>query len=168
MKVLEKLNRLNGWQRIFCAFIAFIYFPIAVYLISEEKYNDRITESQILKIISKELLTEIVNKKAFLDNSNAPKGFIPDVYLEPEKFMVIDYNFGYYLDYKLIINKDVGEARAKVMGEDFGKALANEYSKKSFWARLEQFFFFLMVATAIYMFGWTLGWIKKGFSENRK
>lgn len=166
MKVLEKLNRLNGWQRIFCAFIAFIYLPMAIYAISEKKYIDRLTDEQVVKIMSTKLLTEIANKKAVFYDKNKP-WFYPDVYLNEDKFEVIDYDLGYEWKYRLVVDKSVGEPTAKEMVEEFSKALGNEYSKKSFWARLEQFFFFLLGATAIYLFGWTLGWIKKGFKENK-
>ena len=67
-----------------------------------------------------------------------------------------------------MISKSISKENATITGEKIGKALGNEYSKKIFWARLEQSFFFLLGATVIYLFGWTLGWIKKGFTENKK
>jgi hypothetical protein len=167
MKILEKLNGLNGWQRIFFAFIVFIYLPIAVSESSgDRRYIDRLTDEQLLEITPKTLATQIANKNAFLVNLNDSNEFNPNV-LNHEKFTITDYIFGYYWHYKLAINNDIDEATRIVMGEELGKALGNEYSKKSFWDRLEKFFFFLLGATAIYFFGWTLGWIKKGFKENK-
>ncbi len=164
--MVEKLNGLNGWQRMFFAFIIFIYLPIAVSESSgERRYIDRLTDEQLLEITPKTLATQIENKNAFLVNLNDSNGFIPDVYLNPEKFMLINYNFGYYWHYKLAINNDIDESTRKVMGEELGKALGNEYSKKSLWDRLEKFFLFLLGAIGMYIFGWTIGWIKKGFKE---
>lgn len=167
MKILEKLNGLNGWQRIFFAFIVFIYLPIAILTISEDTYIYKLTDEQLVKLMPTELLTEIVNGKAFWVKPNPPKGFISDN-LDSDKFTFIDYDFGYNWGYQLAISKSVGEANTKVIGEKVGKALGNEYSKKSFWARLEQFFFFLLGAIAMYVFGWTIGWIKKGFKEKKE
>ena len=159
MNILEKLNGLNGWQRIFFAFIVFIYLPFAVTIISENKYINRLTSEQFYKLIP----IDISSEKIFLLDYNHK---IQD--LNPTDYIVIDYDFGYAWRYQIMINKDVGEANAKVMGEKIGKAIGNEYSKKSFWAKPEQFFLFLLGAIAMYIFGWTIGWIKKGFKEKKE
>jgi hypothetical protein len=168
MKILEKLNRLNCWQRIVCAFLIFVYLPIFVFSINEKPFIPSITQTQFLEKVPTDLLNVFKDKKAyFWLNGNENRVGMAEVFLDPDDFITIDYDFGYGWSFILSVNKSIGEATAKALADELGKNINFELNKRYFLARFKIFIFFIIGAVAIYFFGWTICWIKNGFKENR-
>lgn len=161
-----KLSSLNGWQRIFVAFIVFIYLPISAIVMSDKPYITGLTEKQFLELTPTDLLLEMKAGKAFYMDRDNKKPW--DEYVEPDKFVMIDYDFAYSWRYTLAIDKKVDPTKATAMGEQLGKALYDDYSKKLLMARLKNVAMLIGFAVAIYAFGWTLGWIYRGFRKNKE
>lgn len=161
-----KLSSLNGWQRIFVAFIVFIYIPIAAIFMSDKPYVIGLTEKQFLELTPTDLLLEIKAGKAFYMDKDNKKPW--DEYVEPNKFVMMDYDFAYSWRYTLAIDKNVDPNKAIAMGEQLGKALYDDYSTKLLMARAKNLAMLIGFAIAIYAFGWTLGWIYRGFRENKE
>ncbi|OWS71465.1 hypothetical protein CBI30_06915 [Polynucleobacter aenigmaticus] len=157
------LSKLNGWQRIFVAFIIFIYLPISAIFMSDKPYITGLTEKQFLELMPTDILLEMKAGKAFYMDKDNKKPW--DEYVEPNKFVMIDYDFAYSWRYTLAIDKKVDPTKAVAMGEQLGKALYDDYSKKLLMARLKNVAMLIGFAVAIYAFGWTLGWIYKGFKK---
>lgn len=157
------LSKLNGWQRIFVAFIIFIYLPISAIFMSDKPYITGLTEKQFLELMPTDILLEMKAGKAFYMDKDNKKPW--DEYVEPNKFVMLDYDFAYEWRYTLAIDKKVDPTKAVAMGEQLGKALYDDYSKKLLMARLKNVAMLIGFAVAIYAFGWTLGWIYKGFKK---
>jgi len=161
-----KLSSLNGWQRIFVAFIVFIYIPISAIVISDKPYVTGLTEKQFLQLIPTDLLLEIKAGKAFYMDKDNKKPW--DEFVDPNKFVMIDYDFAYSWRYTLAIDKNLDPNKAITMGEQLGKALYDDYSTKLLIARVKNLAMLIGLAIAIYAFGWTLGWIYLGFRKNKE
>lgn len=161
-----KLSLLNGWQRIFIAFLIFIYLPIMAIVISDKPYIAGLTTTEFLEKAPTDLLLEIQAKKAFYTSEDSKPSW--DVFVDPDKFIMIDYNFANSWRYTLAIDKSVGEEKAIVMGEKLGDALNADYKKKLLLARGKTFAIFISFAVALYAFGWTLGWVYRGFKKNKE
>ena len=161
-----KLSSLNGWQRIFVAFVVFIYIPISAIVMSDKPNVNGLTEKQFLALIPKDLSSEIKAGKAFYMDKDNKKPW--DEYVEPNKFVMIDYDFAYSWRYTLAIDKNVDPNKVITMGEQLGKALYDDYSSKLLMARAINIAMFIGFAIAIYAFGWTLGWIYQGFRKNKE
>lgn len=163
---MVKLSSLNGWQRIFAAFIVFIYLPISAIFMSDTPYVAGLTEKQFLELTPTDLLLEMKAGKAFYMDKNNKKPW--DEFVEPEKFLMIDYDFAYSWRYTLAIDKKVDPTKAVAIGEQLGKALYDDYSNQLLIARAKNLAMLIAFAFAIYAFGWTLGWIYKGFKNNKE
>jgi hypothetical protein len=104
-------------------------------------------------------------EKAFFvdrDNKNHWKE-----YINQNNFVMLEYDFAYSWRYTLAIDKKLDPNKAVAMGEQLGKALHDDYSTKVLIARLKNVALSILIAAAIYAFGWTLGWIYRGFKEPR-
>ena len=91
-----------------------------------------------------------------------------DEFVDPNKFVMIDYDFAYSWRYTLAIDKNLDPNKAITMGEQLGKALYDDYSTKLLIARVKNLAMLIGLAIAIYAFGWTLGWIYLGFRKNKE
>ena len=163
MNVLNKFSSLNGWQRIFVAFIVFIYLPISAIVMSDKPYIPPLTEKQFLELAPTDLLLEMKAKKAFYLDKDNKKPW--DLFVDPEKFVMFNYDFGYQWRYTLAVDKNVDPTKALAMGDMLGKTLYDDYSTKLLIARAQNLAMLIGFAIAIYAFGWTLGWIYKGFKK---
>ena len=166
MNVLNKLSALNGWQRIFVAFIVFIYLPISAIVMSDKPYITGLTEKQFLELTPTDLLLEMKAGKAFYMDRDNKKPW--DEYVEPNKFVMINYDLAYSWRYTLAIDKNVDPTKAIAMGEKLGDTLNADYKRKLLIARAQNVAMLIAFAVAIYAFGWTLGWIYKGFRKNKE
>lgn len=161
-----KLSSLNGWQRIFVAFLVFIYLPISAIVMSDKPYVVGLTEKQFLELTPTDLLLEMNAGKAFYIDKENKKPW--DEFVDPNKFVMIDYDFAYSWRYTLAIDKNVDPNKATAMGERLGKALHSDYSTKLLMARARNLAMLIGFAIAIYAFGWTLGWIYRGFRKDKQ
>lgn len=160
-----KLSSLNGWQRIFVAFIIFIYIPISAIVVSDKPHVMGLTEKEFLALIPTDLLSEIKAGKAFYIDKDNKKPW--DLYVETNKFVMIDYDIASSWRYSLAIDKNVDPNKAITMGEQLGNALYDDYSSKLLTARAKSLAILIGIAITIYAFGWTLGWIYRGFRKNK-
>lgn len=166
MALLDKLNRLNGWQRLYFAILIFIYLPIAGITVSERIYIPTLTDKQFLEKTPTDLLLLMKDKKAFLNNhANKPDW---DIFVDSNKFILLEYDFGYSWRYTVAIDNSIGEEKAKAMGTELGRALASDYNQKALIARAKILATFIAVALFIYLFGWALGWVYRGFRKNKE
>ena len=163
MSLLEKLNRLNGWQRLFFAVLIFIYIPIVGITVYERPYVAGLTEKQFLEKTPTDLLLLMKDKRAFLnDHANKPNW---DIFVDSDKFIMLEYDFGYSWRYTVAVDKNIGEEKASAMGTELGKALASDYNQKALVIRAKMLATFSAIAIFAYLFGWTLGWIYRGFKK---
>lgn len=161
-----KLSSLNGWQRIFVAFLVFIYLPISAIFMADKPYVTGLTDKEFLELTPTDLLLEMKAKKAFYINEDTKKTW--DIFIESDKYLIMNYDFAYSWRYNLAIDKSIGEAKAIAMGEELGKALYENYSRKLLLIRVKNVALLIAFAVAIYAFGWTLGWIYRGFRKNKE
>lgn len=161
-----KFGFLNGWQRIFVAFIVFIYLPISAIFMFDKPYVTGLTNKQFLELVPTDLLLEMSAKKAFYINEDKREPW--DIGAQPDKYLIVNYDFAYSWRYNLAIDKSVPEPKAIAMGEQLGKALYDDYSTKLLLARAKILGMLIGFAIAIYAFGWTLGWIYRGFKKNKE
>lgn len=135
-------------------------------MLSDKPYVTGLTEKQFLELTPTDLLLEFKAGKAFYMDKDNKKPW--DEYVEPNKFTMIDYDFAYSWRYTLAIDKNVDPNKAITMGEQLGKALYDSYSTKLLLARAKILGMLIGFAIAIYAFGWTLGWIYRGFKKNKE
>lgn len=158
-----KLSSLNGWQRIFVAFIVFIYIPISAIFMSDKPHVIGLTGKQLLELTPTDLLLEMKAERASIIDKDNKRPW--DEYVESNKFVMFDYDFAYSWRYTLAIDKNVDPNKAKTMAEELGKALYDDYSTKLLMARAKTLAILIGFAIAVYAFGWTLGWIYQGFRK---
>ena len=82
-----------------------------------------------------------------------------------------DYKFyragdpGRSWEYALYVSNKVEPAKAKAMADDFSAAMKLYVFRSILFDRAMTFIYFLLGAFCIYVFGWTMGWIYKGFKR---
>jgi hypothetical protein len=161
-----KLSSLNGWQRLFVAFLIFVYVPIAAISVVDRTYLEELTDKEFLKQVPTDLLMEMKSGRAVFINQNDRKPW--DEYVGTYKFVMYEYNLAYSWRFTLGIDANIDSTKATDMAERLGNALNADYKTKMLMARGKRVAFFLLVAVAIYAFGWTLGWIYRGFKKNKE
>lgn len=172
-KVKALLNRLNGWQRIFVVYLLFIQIPLSVAIIAEQRPAAPDKEV-LLERLEKSAVPKDPNFKTKLysrwEMSKTIEGF-SETYeqaitrMEKEKKIIrMSLNQPtYYWEYTLIMHKDVPEALRKQT-----ETFLNEELNRIYWpaalkevaiASLQS----LLLAVVLYVFGYSIGWVFRGF-----
>ena len=171
------LTSLNGWQRIFVVLVIFVQIPITLAMISN-------IEGKITKIKSVDELNEKLQEHLAKNNHNLEKyleennfenatpvnldEYIKDKTIEKNNSIVkIRFNSqNKKWSYVLIANKSTTEDEL-VIDAKFIQQLIDGNSKQTFpyLEYLETIITSILISLVIYIFGFSIGWIVKGFKR---
>lgn len=167
------LNRLNGWQRIFVVYLLFIHFPLSVGIIAEQRPTAPDKEV-LLERLEKSAVPKDPTFKTKLysrwEMSNTIEGFsetyeqaIARMEKEGQIFRMPLNQPTYYWEYTLVMHRDVPESLRKQT-----ETFLNEELNRMYWpAAIKEVAIAsvqsLFIAVVMYLFGYSIGWVIKGF-----
>lgn len=174
-KLKTVLNRLNGWQRTFFVYLLFIHLPLSVAIIAEQRPTapdkevllERLEKSSVAK--DPTFKTKLYSR---WEMSETIEGF-SETYEQAITRMEKDGQIvrmslnqpTYYWEYTLIMHKDVPEALRKQT-----ETFLNEELTRIYWpAAIKEVAIASMqsvlIAVLLYVFGYSIGWVFRGFSR---
>lgn len=172
-KLKALLNRLNGWQRIFVVYLLFIHLPLSVAIIAEQRPTGPDKEV-LLEQLEKSVVPKDPRFKTKLysrwEMNNTIEGLsetYEQVITRMEKEgQIVSMSLNqpnYYWQYKLVMHKDVPVTLRKQT-----ETFLNEELNRLYWpAALKEVaiasMLSLLIAVVLYVFGYSIGWVFKGF-----
>ena len=161
----EFLSRLNGWQRLFTGFMIFIYVPLALVTVFNAGHVKPLEVKPLLELLSTELLVSLRNEEAILKKPNDPIDWdlaTGKKYVRFPDVGGMDPNF----QYDLYVSLKVEPKKAIELANGFSEAVKDHILKTILIERSLIALYFLFGGLFVYAFGWTLGWIFKGFKKD--
>ena len=152
------LNKLNGWQRLFVAFLVFIYIPLSIAIINAQANVPRPTVEKLADILEKGNLPKIPNGEVVLRKDGWESAPIVGRQYQ-------NLNYGYGWDVDVSVPDSVPKNEANKAFESVDKVLSSYYSKELWLSRLTIATFLTIIAVILYAIGWTFGWIYRGFKS---
>lgn len=159
----EFLNKLNGWQRLFVAFLVFAYIPFAVLIISDVYYNDWKNIDAFSGQMSKELSDSMDRNETILKYSK--DGIEWDLMVSENYLMNIVGSQDDDWTYRIFVSKKLGADKLNQYSKEMNGLIRTHIFKFKLKERALLTLYFTLGAVGIYLFGWTLGWIYRGFRK---
>jgi len=163
MNVLNKLSSLNGWPRIFVACIVFAYLPLSIAIINAKSEVPAPSKDLVISILEKNKAPKLPNAELEIEWAKDDWENIPP---KGRKSFRLNYGYGWKFDISMLDSVPPTEAKSFVDSVD--KLLGSYYSKELWIDSATIASFFIGLACFIYAFGWTLGWIYRGFRKNKE
>ena len=166
-------GNLNGWQRIYAVLVVFFYLPLLI-AITVNVY----VEPTSSKVIQEKLETELAKKKINIEIavlseeefSNKPTKLSQVLKLE-EKEKTHDrievQGSNYYWKYFLEIKKETDDKLQLEVSKILFQKIEQEFREKFLFEIIEIFGIGITIVFFIYMFGYAIGWIVKGFKQSK-
>jgi hypothetical protein len=163
MSALNKLSSLNGWQRLFVAFIVFAYLPLSIAIISAKSEVPAPSKDLLISILEKNKAPKLLNAELKIEWAKDDWETVPP---KGRKSFRLNYGYGWKFDISMLDSVPAKEASNFVDSVD--NLLGSYYSKELWIVRATVASFLVGLAFFIYAFGWTLGWIYRGFRKNKE
>lgn len=172
-KLKALLNRLNGWQRIFVVYLMFIHLPLSLAIIAEQRPTapdkevllERLAKSAVPKdpTFKTKLYSRWEMSKTIEGFSETYEQAITRMEKEGQIVRIPLNQPTYYWEYTLIMHKDVPQTLRKQT-----ETFLNEELSRIYWpAALKEVAIAsmqsLLIAVVIYVFGYSIGWVFRGF-----
>lgn len=175
-----RLPKLNGWQRLFCALLVFLYIPITVAIFPSNPWLPIPTVSEILKEIpTQTLLLMKENKvKLFIGNElqsshNVNEKIDWDAYIRSQesnfKRYEIKENEFTSAQIEVSITNELNREKHEEIIDDLYSSFNKAYKKKVYWEQFEFLAIALVFPGILYLLGLTVAWVYRGFQvQNSK
>lgn len=165
---------MNGWQRLFCILIVFLYLPISLTFFPTNPWLPLPTSREVLKIIPTDILLLMKEGKVelsiaeFFQQPNIANEKIDwNKYLEGEKSKFTKYqiNEDKFVSGKIevTISNELNKEKHEQIIDDLYSSLTKDYKNKLRWEQLEFLAMVVAFPVFIYVLGLAIGWVYRGF-----
>ena len=168
------LTSLNGWQRIYAVLFVFLYFPLLI-TFSVSVYVDPIKANVIEEKLKIELAKKKINieikvlKDADYSNTTTKLSTAQELAKKEKINELIEIQgSNFYWKYYLQINKEVEEKIQQEISSILYNEIENEFRKKYINEAIKIVGFGMVIAFFIYVFGYAIGWVIKGFKHSKE
>ena len=166
-------SNLNGWQRIYTVLVIFLYFPLLIAIsvnVYVEPTNSKVIEEKLQNELTKRKINIEIEVLKDEEYSSSPTKLstiqqLADKEKTHDRIEIQGSN--YYWKYYLQINKEVVENTQQEISIILHKEIEEEFREKYIKEIIEIFGLGIAIAIFIYMFGYAIGWVVKGFKQSK-
>jgi hypothetical protein len=178
------LKRLNGWQRLYVVIILFFYTPL-VFVVGRglvipapsiqeiaaklPAYSKRLSERQEIRLFYQSLV------KGHFSGDAPPVGKIDwdKVVIDGQEHQVFETvgfgfeeKYGFWWDVQMDVLAKIPEADLNAVGREVYETVERAHSEAAKAEYIDLALMAFALAAVVYVFGYALGWIYRGFKKN--